>query len=70
MLGLILSYYVNYGISAAKTAALMYDIHGIKISKQTILNYAQAVAANVRPFLIIIRISFPANWWVTKLICA
>lgn len=51
MLGLILSYCVNYGISAAKTAALMYDIHGIKISKQTILNYAQAVAANVRPFL-------------------
>lgn len=51
VLGLILSYYVNYGISAAKTAALMYDIHGIKISKQTILNYAQAVAANVRPFL-------------------
>lgn len=51
VLGLILSYCVNYGISAAKTAALMYDIHGIKISKQTILNYAQAVAANVRPFL-------------------
>ena len=70
VLGLILSYCVNYGISAAKTAALMYDIHGIKISKQTILNYAQAVAANIRPFLIIIRISFPANWWVTKLICA
>lgn len=51
VLGLILSYCVNYGISAAKTAALMYDIHGIKISKQTILNYAQAVAANIRPFL-------------------
>lgn len=36
VLGLILSYYVNYGISAAKTAALMYDIHGIKISSQLV----------------------------------
>lgn len=51
VLGTILTYYINYGISAAKTSALMFDIHGVKISKQTILNYAQAVATNVRPFL-------------------
>src|SRR5690606_6766958 len=36
-LGLILTYYVNYGLSARKTAALMYDVHQLKISHQTIL---------------------------------
>lgn len=51
VLGISMTYYVNYGLSAAKTAAIMYDVHGVKISKQTILNYAQAIATNVRPFL-------------------
>lgn len=51
VLGTIMTYYVNYSLSAAKTAAIMYDLHGVKISKQTILNYAQAIATNVRPFL-------------------
>lgn len=51
VLGTILTYYVNYGLSAAKTAALMYDIHQVKISKQTVLNYAEAVGKYLRPFL-------------------
>ncbi|MFD1125401.1 DDE-type integrase/transposase/recombinase, partial [Lentilactobacillus raoultii] len=51
VLGLILTYYVNYGMSAAKTAALMYDVHEVKLSRQTILNYAEAVATHLRPFL-------------------
>lgn len=51
VLGLILTYYVNYGLSAAKTAAIMYDIHEVKLSRQTILNYAEAVAKTLRPFL-------------------
>ena len=51
VLGTILTYYVNYGLSAAKTAALMYDIHQVKISKQTVLNYAEAVGKHLRPFL-------------------
>lgn len=50
-LGLILTYYVNYGISARKVAAIMYDIHQLKISHQTILNYAAAVALIVKPFV-------------------
>src|SRR5690625_816726 len=49
-LGLILTYYVNYGLLARKTAALMYDVHQIKISHQTILNYANSVALITKPF--------------------
>ena len=50
-LGLILTYYVNYGLSARKTAALMYDVHSVKISHQTILNYANSVALITKPFV-------------------
>lgn len=49
-LGLILTYYVNYGLSARKTC-IMKDIHGVSISHQSILNYANAVACLVKPFL-------------------
>ncbi|GIN09423.1 hypothetical protein J1TS1_35680 [Shouchella clausii] len=37
-LGLILTYHVNYGLSARKTAALLKDVHGLDISHQSILN--------------------------------
>ena len=50
-LGLILTYYVNYGLSSRKTAAIMHDIHQVKISHQTIMNYANSVSAMVLPFL-------------------
>ncbi|WP_176717354.1 DDE-type integrase/transposase/recombinase [Vulcanibacillus modesticaldus] len=50
-LGLILTYHVNYGISARKTAALMNDVHNLKISHQTVLNYADAVAKTIKPFV-------------------
>lgn len=50
VLGLILTYHVNYGLSAEKTAALMYDVHQVKISGQTVRNYARSVASLVRPF--------------------
>lgn len=50
-LGLILTYYVNYGISARKTACLMKDVHGVTISHQSILNYANSVARLVKPFV-------------------
>ncbi len=43
-LGLILTYYVNYGLSCRKTAQIMEEIHDIKISYQTIINYAEAAA--------------------------
>lgn len=50
-LGLILTYHVNYGLSARKTAALMYDIHQVRITHQTILNYANSVALLAKPFI-------------------
>ncbi|MRY42714.1 DDE-type integrase/transposase/recombinase [Clostridium beijerinckii] len=50
-LGLILTYYVNYGLSSRKTAALLKDIHDIKISHQAILNYVNAVSIVVKPFI-------------------
>ena len=50
-LGLILTYHVNYGLSARKTAALMKDIHGVSISHQSILNYENAVALILKPYV-------------------
>lgn len=50
-LGLILTYYINYGLSSRDTAAIMKDVHNIDISHQTVLNYAEAVGYLVKPFL-------------------
>ncbi|WP_207671427.1 DDE-type integrase/transposase/recombinase [Clostridium thermarum] len=50
-LGLILTYHVNYGLSARKTAALMKDIHGLDISHQTVLNYCDWVSLAVKPLV-------------------
>ncbi len=51
ILGLILTYHINYGLPLRKTAAIMYDIHGVRISHQTIANYRDAVAPRVKPFV-------------------
>jgi len=51
VLGLILTYHVNYALSLRKTAALMYDVHGVKVSHQTIANYRDAVAPRIKPFV-------------------
>jgi transposase-like protein len=51
ILGLILTYHVNYGLSLRKTAALMYDVHSVMVSHQTIANYCHAVAPRVKPFV-------------------
>jgi transposase-like protein/transcription elongation factor Elf1 len=50
-LGLILTYNVNFGMSSRQTAALMREVHGINISHQSVLNYADAVARNIKPFI-------------------
>lgn len=50
-LGLILTYHVNYGLSARKTAALMKDVHRVSISHQSILNYENAVALILKPYV-------------------
>lgn len=51
VLGLVLTYYVNYGLSARKTALILNEVHGISISHQTILNYANSVSALLKPYL-------------------
>lgn len=45
-LGLVLTYYVNYGLSSRKTALIMREVHDIHISHQTVINYAEAVAVH------------------------
>lgn len=50
-LGLIMTYYINYGLSARKTALIMYEVHGLKISHQTVMNYADAVSKAVQPIV-------------------
>lgn len=50
-LGLILTYYANYGISARKTAGIMKDIHDVSISYQTVLNYVDSVSKLIKPFI-------------------
>jgi putative transposase len=49
--GLILSYYVNYGMSSRLVASIMRDIHGVNISHQTVINYANAAAMLLKPFV-------------------
>lgn len=51
VLGLILTYYVNYGLGSRKTAAIMKDVHGVDISHQSVINYASSVATLVKPFV-------------------
>lgn len=51
VLGLILTYHVNFGLSSRQTAALMRDVHAVKISHQTVLNYAEAAATTIKPFV-------------------
>ena len=50
-LGIILTYSINYGLSARKTAAILYDVHGLKISHQTVINYRNMVSFVIKPFL-------------------
>lgn len=51
ILGLVLTYYVNYGLSLRKTALILFEVHDIKISHQTIANYAQAASHMLSPWL-------------------
>ena len=48
--GLILTYHINYGLPLRKTAALMFDVHNVKVSHQTVANYCSSVAVRVKPF--------------------
>lgn len=51
LLGLILTYSVNYGLGLRKTASLLKDVHGIDISHQSISNYLNAASLAVQPLI-------------------
>lgn len=50
ILGLILSFYVSFAISARKTALILKWVFQIRISYQTVLNYAEAAAYYAHQF--------------------
>lgn len=51
VLGLALTYYVNFGLSSRKTALILRQVHGLKISHQTIMNYASKISKMVKPLV-------------------
>lgn len=51
IIGLCLTYHVNYGMSYRQTAALLRDIHEVYISYKTVENYCKAVSSIVHPLL-------------------
>ncbi len=50
VLGLILSFYVSFAISARKTAFILQNVFNISVSYQTVLNYAEAAAYHCHRF--------------------
>lgn len=50
VLGLILAFYVSFAVSARKTAFILQQVFKIKVSYQTVLNYAQAAAYHCHKF--------------------
>jgi transposase-like protein len=51
IVGLCLTYNVNYGLSYRQTAAILNDIHEVTISYKTVENYCKAVSCLVQPIL-------------------
>lgn len=51
IIGLCLTYHVNYGMSYRQTAALLRDVHEVYISYKTVENYCKAVSSLVHPLL-------------------
>jgi putative transposase len=51
VLGLVLTYHINYGLSARQTASILWDVHNIRLSHQTVLNYASSAARVVKPYV-------------------
>ena len=51
IIGLCLTYHVNYGMSYRQTATLLRDVHEAYISYKTVENYCKAVSSIVHPLL-------------------
>lgn len=51
IIGLCLTYHVNYGLSYRQTASILKDIHEVTISYKTVENYCKAASSIVHPLL-------------------
>lgn len=51
IIGLCLTYHVNYGMSYRQTASLLNDIHEVRISYKTVENYCKSVSSIVQYIL-------------------
>ncbi len=51
IIGLCLTYHVNYGMSYRQTSSILRDVHEVFISYKTVENYCKAVSSVVHPLL-------------------
>ena len=51
VIGLCLTYHVNYGLSYRQTTAILRDVHEVIISYKTVENYCKSVSTIVHPVL-------------------
>ena len=51
IIGLCLTYHVNYGLSYRQTASILEDVHEVSISYKTVENYCKAASSIVHPVL-------------------
>ena len=51
IIGLCLTYHVNYGLSYRQTSSILKDVHEVYISYKTVENYCKAVSSIVHPLL-------------------
>jgi putative transposase len=51
VLGLALTYHVNYGLSTRQTSSILWDVHRINLSHQTVANYASSAARVLKPYV-------------------
>ena len=48
VLGLCLTYHVNYGLSYRQTASILQDVHEVYLSYKTVENYCKSVSATIQ----------------------
>ena len=51
VIGLCLTYHVNYGLSYRQTSSILNDIHNVRISYKTVENYCKSVSSIVQYIL-------------------
>ena len=51
VVGLVLTFFVNAGLSSRLTRDLLWGLFGIRLSHQTVINYVNAAAVRLAPFL-------------------